>query len=88
MTQYDSKMKARALADRMGGAAPLAMICLDPQVGASCVGERELGLRIWPGPHRQEGQLSKTPLIRCQECPGRISLRRALEEVLEGLSTG
>lgn len=29
--EYDLEMKARALADRMGGAAPLAMLCLDPQ---------------------------------------------------------
>lgn len=52
---------ATALAERMGGAAPVAMICLDPQV-------LEYGRE----------------LIDKKESAGRISLRQALEDILQG----
>jgi len=52
---------ATALAERMGGAAPVAMICLDPQV-------LEYGRE----------------LIDKKESAGQVSLRQALEDIIQG----
>ncbi|CAL1133850.1 unnamed protein product [Cladocopium goreaui] len=85
----------------MGGAAPVAMICLDPQVleyGRELIDKKDLhgllssdvktflsrAFQTPAAPHAPHA----IPAILChesvEESAGRISLRQALEDILQG----